>query len=792
MLKKIALYAMLFVLVAATTAGVVVFLNRKPKTSNIASVVTTEEEPSVLSSVVGASMSIENYKGKLNISSTDKTINLSGRFSVLDIATSPSAELSISGKLFGEDVNVRVKYKNDYIYLKYNNFGCKILAADLTDSAFINEIVEVVSMFVDTAGAGIDFDIDSILAALADIKEEETRNGYKIELSLPGIGDAVVETDKDYIPLNIEASNISLFGKNINLQISGQKDTASAVVVSSSEQNDYIDISAAKNMIVCIAKSVKNLPAKVDGELFLFGQKVDFSATVDNKFNIKLNAKYLNLNVELFYVNGSLYADVCGLKLKGTIAELIELCGTYSQIDVTKFLSELNLSGSGLTIAGIETSFEFDGGCVSNVAIDSAFASGILNFTYSEEGNVSQPNGYAAAMTFARAKTIVKSYVDLLKSNSFSLKAEGSASDINFNVSAYLKLNDRAIEDLYVGGKILNRSVYAYYKDNTAYISSEGIKVKFSNAFISDIWSYVSTLVNTDMPKIDISTVVGEQLKSLYLDANANISLELACGLEIDITNGTDEKYITVRGNAFGTDFNCNITLYSDGEALRLALDVLRPELYSDISDLSKTLTSAANTLLSENSVFKGSLTIDALDIAKLNIGVEIELDEITNDGCIKINLTNLPATCLITSTTKFKYSSQSVEIVVKGEKLAAKRFGVKSDSRTKLFERTYALKDLSADDIFDILGIGGMFGGAIRSSASSGGNGSTQNNILDMISIYRTQNGLLGDINTSNISGLKLAKFWFGTDNDEINTINALVLTDKSLVRVYLNLKKV
>ena len=296
------------------------------------------------------------------------------------------------------------------------------------------------------------------------------------------------------------------------------------------------------------------------------------------------------------------------------------------------------------------------------------------------------------------------------------------------------------------------------------------------------------------MPEVDFAEVAKQQISKLEIDKGGNIHIVLECGLSVEIMAQGENKLVVLKGKIVDVDIDASLAIYKKGNYFELAYKMLRPELYTDISSMSSTIKSVANTLTSASSCFKGDVSVDLIGMIKLKIGVELEIGDVTKGLNIKLKLSNLPSTCLVTDTTAFKYKSQRMELEFVGDSVTVKRYGVKKKSEDLRFNKTYNISSLSTNDIFDMFGIGGMFGGKIRKTANSAGSSSaTTSNISEIISLLKIQNGLLAQLNSSLLpSALKMAKVWFDTANEQINSINAFVLTQKSLVRVSMCLKKV
>ena len=800
MLKKLALYSILFIVVALTTAAGVVVFNKTPQANNNSFVLETAE-PTALSSVMSAAMNIDSYTGSLKIYSTDKTIDVVGSFTLSDLSQNPKANVFLEGQAFGKSFVVNIKYIDEYIYVLYNNaLGLKVAAKDLTDKQFIDEIVGIASNFIKTDSV-IDFDTDKILASLNDVEEKETEKGFSISISLPDIGEFIVETDKDYIPTSVTGSNIKLFGKTISLDIHGSQGAISSITTSNVEENDYIDVSSAKSMLSGVIKTLKQMPFVLSGKIVVFGQSIDLSVFVDNNLNMVADVSYANISAKLTYFNDYIYADICGAKLIGTFDELMELFGAYSGVDVERILSELSIRDSGFTVAGVKVDFEFFNNYITKIQFAHNVCSGEFNVQYLAPCHVASPSGYRNAITFTRATEIINSYINIFESNKVSFKVSGSLNyktEIPFSLACYINHNDLQLENAFLGGSFLEKSLYVYYKDEMAYVSYQNNKVKFSDAFAKNIFAYVRSLFDVELPEINYLELAKEQLQSLEISYDATtINIVLECGLTVDIFSKTNKKEIVIKGNAFGCQFDCLVELFDKGNHFESAFNTLTTFQYTDISGLDSVATSVASTVLSENSKYKGTLTLNLLGVVGYEIGVEVEINNLTKDYEVAISLTNLPTTALVTDTTTLNFSSQRLEIVAKQNTLFVKRYakGLFTGKEYVRLDKTYTITDLNVDSVFEMFGIGGIFGGKIKDAAKNASSSQkpTSSNILSYVKLFKLNNGLLVSLSESVLpSSLEYIYGWVETSNNQLSSIHANGATKEGTVSFSLNLQKV
>ena len=792
---------MLFVLVTLSTAAVVVFLNHKPNKPKPGTIATTEENMA-LTNLMNATMGVDNYKGQIKLTSTDGTVDLSGSFSVLDLSNNARADVTISGAAFGKSINLEVKYKSDYIYATYGNFGLKIKAADLTDEEFLNEIIGLVSKFVNT-DTNINFDVDKIMQDLAEIKVEDTKDGHKLSFSLTGLGDVVILTDADYLPVYIDAPAINLLGKTFNIYVEGQHGAAAEVMVSENEEQNYIDVSASKEMITGIIKTIKQTPFTVVGQVNLLGQPINVSFIVDSETNISGSLTLggaTNINIDLVFFDGEVFVNACGAKLKGSLNELIYLFGAYFDADINALLSSLSLGKTSMSIAGVDFNFTLENGYLSSASFEHALANGTLAIANTLPAKVKKPVGYENVLTFTQAKAIVESYTSIINSDKISFSANGSISNnpLNFGVNGFIKLNKSGVEGAFVGGSALGKSVCAWYRDQKAYISFESNRICFTTQFASEVIEKIITIVGGTMPNIKTDVLINMALgevESLSIDNDGTITLTLFSGITAELRTKSNCKEFKVVGKFHGIPVDCTFVLYNLTTKYEGSYNTLRPDVYEDVSAYSNIVEAFVNTVADGKTEFEGSIDINLLGLIKYQIGISFEVTRDGKDFSFVLKLTNLPSTALITKTTILKHASQSVVLSYSNGKLSAKRYGQKKKGSDLLFQKTYKLQEITTNDIFDIFGIGGTFGSKVKEAVEAAKNNTKQTlvrkNINSLVKLNHIQNGIFVELcNSALPDALVLANVSIKTQNGRLSTISANLATEGYyvIVNAYLN----
>ena len=726
MFKKIGLYTLLFIVVTLSTATVVVFMNKQPNVVKNEPVISEQEM--TLTNIMNATMTMENYYASFILKSDDNDIDLSGAISILDLAGTPSANCKIKGNLLSKEVNISIKYKDSVIYFNYNGFGIKVLSGDVV------EIFEIVYSLISDQTSKIDFNIESLLSNLEKVQIEETAENYNLSIEIPSVGPVNIKANKNYLPIWIEANEISLFGKNLQFSLNAHPGKASSVSLSYAEQNDYINLSNSKNLIKSIINTFTKSTTILEGYLDFFGVSIGTYIFIDKDFNVKAKLTLGNLLVELYYYDKYIYINALGTKIKCELSELLELAGTYFNIDGIFNDLNLDLSETNFSISGFSFDFVVEDNHIRQIKMSQTDdslkdpISGVFNVSNFFTSSIVPPQNYEDAFTVNEIKDLLYSYLEILQSDEYSFIANGNLEELNFDLNGYILMNNQSLKRVFFGGKISNNLLNVWYKNGYTYVASEIVRVKFNNAFSSNMLNYLSTVFNIQIPTevnlTDIVDLLSGELEILNIEKDGTIYLKLKTGIELTINKSSDSTTIKIVGSMYGKSLNTSICLFKETDKNKIYTNMLLENVYEDFSDYADESQAVLNTLMNDYNLFSGELIVRGLcniaDWVKLGIKIETWYKNGKLEFCIEIS--NFPTTCIFTDTSVFNYKKQSIRIFYKDGNLNVKRIGIKTfggDEELR-FEKNYKLKDLSVSSFYEIFGFGGIMGNKIKKMLDS------------------------------------------------------------------------
>lgn len=769
MFKKIGLYSLLFVMVTLSTAAVIVFLNRQPNV-NLVKKPTTQEDMTI-TNIMNATMSLDNYRATLEAQSSDKDIDLSGYISVLDLTGVPSADIYISGKFLDQPITIRAKYKNEWIYASINNFGLKIKSGDVA------EIFEIVSTLLTKDSSGDGFSLDSILSSLENMKVDKKQDSYNVSLKMPNIGDISLVADKDYIPSIIKSENITVLGKNINFSLNGKRGAAGSVSLTSSEQKDYIDLSSSKEMIIGIANTLGGSPMVVEGSVNVFGQNADLSFIMDKNANIYGTLSLNNINVEIYYYNKELFIDACGTKIRCDLDDVFDILAPYFKLDLNELLKQFNISKNTLCVAGMDFNFDVKNNYISGVQFSHKLVSGSLTVSNTLPVMVNAPTGYESALTSSEVVNVLNKYAYLLEENEFSFAINGNFGAAKLNLNGYLTRSDDKLGRIYIGDRINSLPIHFWNVNNMSYLLADGLKVKFNNTFSSNMLNYVSDKFGLEMPDLNqIVEILSKMVQSLDVQKDGKICATLEGGLVVELEEKADCVFLKIDGNYLNEEVNISISLYNNSSLNKTLYYSLMPSGYTDMSSYDNLAQSAINTLTNSHNVFVGNVSIKALDIIKINIGIKLETWFVNNKFEFKLTLDNLPTTEIFTDAALCKYKSQKSVLTYKDGKLHLVRTAKTiSNKEVVRLDRNYTLKDISMNMLIDILGLGGWMEDTIKDMFNGiGQGGGTTFSPNTLFALEKVDSGFAAALKTSLLAKeLSDTNLTLITKNNQIDTIS-------------------
>ena len=784
MLKKIGLYSLLFVVVALSTAAVIVFLNKQPNFGETE--IPVVEQDMTLTNIMNATMNIDNYYGELELSNTSKTIDISGNVSLIDLAGKPSGQIVLNGKVNGADVRVRAKYKNNMIYASINNFGVQVAAGDLV------ELFEFATTVLPTGDTSILLDVDALLADLQSMQVTESENDISLALTLTGVGDVSLVANKDYLPISVSAKNIQLLGETFNLSFKGEQGKANAITVTTAESTSYINLSESKNLIKGLVNTAVNAPIILDGQVEIFGQTVFANILVDKQLNAKGTISLSNLSVDVLFFDEKLYLDVCGAKIVCSLDEMLELAAPYFNVDIEELLATLKLSKTSLSISDFKCDFGVDGDYVTSVNFSNELLNGQFSLTNTLPLSISKPEGFDEAISAKQVLEVVNEYYPLLTQNEFSLSIDGSFSNLAFDLNGYAKLDNNQIKQLYVGNKINSSTFHLWNDGKKSYVMFDTVKVKFDNAFATDMFEYAKDKFGIEMMTIDelLDLMTGE-LKSLQIEADGRICVGLKSGVFVEVYQSADDVYVKLNAQIAGETLDATVCVHQNNSKNKSIFGTLSPMAYQDLSGYASCAQDAIDTLINGHNKFSGSLVVTGPNGKCKFIEVSVELETWFNNGALEfaLKLDNLPASSLISGLPLFKYDHQTAYVTYRNGVISVKRTASNKKTTDVLLEKTYRMEELSLGVVEDLIGLDGLLGKYISKNLDKAPEQQAQLDFSKFVVLESVDNGLAAKLKTSTFAKqLSDASVLVKTANGFIDQMSVSL---NAWVNINLNLKR-
>ena len=516
--------------------------------------------------------------------------------------------------------DIRLAFIKDTIYVSIDELNFTATVADLGDlvSAISAIMGESAGASVQAAAAAASLsildkfegmDINEILAGL--IKSIETTNTtFAVTLNGETLGldsDLVISLGYGYYANEFSVSGFGMDGITANFTAK-LTDAAYSFDVS---QYEYISLANADALATAVANTITEIKTNktatlgVEANLVFNGKNISLAGSVayDNGLlyaDITATVDTVTLPIKAYYANDTIYADVSGLKVALSVADIMDLIagltGNTSSMEINlpfdidaimagdlsslslNFISTLSIgeTATNLTInktllgttRDITIRLNYTNGAITGVELGGIEISGIsasLNATlgltanipdlntaeYSNLGNITK--FVPAVMSFVDEITTTKTIAlntgitlqqgdknyglrGLIYANLSKLGAEFDIADLDI----YAKLNIQIEDKTY--------SVEARLVNGNAYVALEKLRVRAS---VSSLREFVDSIMQLlpNKPEIDTS-FVDEML--------AGSRIEAILGGDYSVINGEMIKAIELTENAM------NLTLSND------------------------------------------------------------------------------------------------------------------------------------------------------------------------------------------------------------------------------------
>lgn len=640
-----------------------------------------------------------------NADGSDKTLDVSIKINDNELAGLVSLNIS-------DLQNVKVKALLDDLYVEYGD-SLYISLGGLKVKGKIDDITDLISILTNATDKSDNVEensnqidasqiISDINNAELTYNDDETEIAALAKISLLGIE----------IPLNFKFSHIndtySLISANVNLTIDDIAIEVNASEATSTiptiDTADFMEIKNIDYIVKSIAevleskKMTVNLSTKYDNININGDVRLDFNDEIraDVDINISYNEKSLQLNLK--YLNETIYLNFENIYLKLTIEDLkllIEKYGNDSitidndfnlnqiikallELDYNKLLKKVELNESETEIVvGLKelndklTDLKLLISKDENLSLSVIYDSLVLNATIipTIEKEIEVQDDFYSNLKYI--DFIIDSALDIYKNKQVAIKLEAKYEEITINVDAEIDfVNELKLHAIVILSNSENsQTIDLYFVGDIVYVSLANINLKIT---IDDL----KTLLNKFGVEIDINTAsdvsisgiintilsidFNELIKSLVINED-NVSLE------VDLSQFTDlisEITATISKNENGLDVSLSLfDITGSIEAKEVSVEV--PELdYQDLKFIDfvvdDVLTIINNKSLSANieATIKDILVSAIIDIdynngLKFSANVNLLCDDknynillhylsINNDGAFYLDYNDL------------------------------------------------------------------------------------------------------------------------------------------------------
>lgn len=489
-------------------------------------------------------------------------------------------DIDISVNIASMDIAARigkltVQYSGDRVYLTLNNIKGYLSTAkfaELMQNEAVSGLLGGLELPDFSAILGGD-----ILSTVFGNCEMTTTDGIvcihlPFELSGIGIDASLYINDEDKTLSGIQGV-ITAFGKTISIAAEPVEFTPPAI------DDGYSDLSGAVDYIAAALNTVQgNTSYRINGNIAFNDTAIGIDAYLNTSNGIAAEAviSVLGTDVTVKYLNDTIYAEIGGIKLKATIAELPELIATVQQllgIDMSQIAKYIKMFipsdiqgilalldsvqvtdeafniGLKVLACPINLTLEKSNDMLSGIALDMNMnILGLVSFTASADLDISVPE--SREITCQGDYTPVTDLVELIDSIMPYVQADGLSlvADATIGIGtqniiaglnadiAYIK-SDNSISGVNAAAdiRIKDRTLKVTYFNDIIYAALNDIKIKSSASALGDIISAATSALGVSLSNGSIN--VNDILSNASLtvkDGELRVTVNLS-GNRIDI-----------------------------------------------------------------------------------------------------------------------------------------------------------------------------------------------------------------------------------------------------------------
>ncbi len=638
-------YFLCYVAITLSTAvGVVVYQSNSAgsvSNGNLAGSTVGQVENNLME-VVTNLMDLESFNVNSSVSLTDTTkpsstpididfnidINLGTGFS--SIEADGVFDIALDNKTF----DVAIRFVDNTFYVSALDQDIQFTASGLVEG--IGGVLALLDVDLPLDSSLMEnFDVTALLGYMGEYKEVETETGYNINLEFMGYDIAMV-CDNLFNLNSVVIENMAIEGFKIDLNLG--LETYEQKVEITKPQHSFINLDTVTSLVNMTQDVLENNFVMADISASYEGINLDFNAKADfsDNFIMSLTTPAFD-GINFSFKNGSLYANVGNLKVKGRAAdistiidfvngdlraniesispEIVEtitsktneitssISNELKNIDANKLLDYIDY----LTISDNQIIIDIPSTAKVVIDIESGYITSITANAYGVDLTIDNISFEKQAIeintndfvdfdkVFPTFKTFVNTLFTKGISGTMTFGRGNKTNSLNYGIR-YTNHFETSFDTT-----ILNKTVSVVSDNSKVYLMVDGIKVNVDLAEYQTIIDYINETFNQnislpsfEMPEIDPYTMVVGAISSIdYLKAiDSGIELSIG-GIVIQIIS--NENYIqtlNVKYNDYS--FALNITGYGEVELFDIDKDDYL--VFSDLTNYVDKATSFANS----------------------------------------------------------------------------------------------------------------------------------------------------------------------------------------------------
>lgn len=684
-MKKFIICTIIFLSVFLGTATCVVvdgYYNYEHNKNNQSTAPVQNPNSSVLTSLASNVLGLEQFSGEFTLKDNN-SINLSGTFAI-ENKSSQIIDVTIKGNCGTYIVDADIQYKNNLIFINFNNSKIKLSTNDIKEA--INAITEVIE--TESSAKLPKIDTNTLLGFLDKIVITETETGQIIELNVPDLCDLYLLTNKESIPTHILINNINVANNKFSLEVNCKQQTNIAQI----NEEEYLSLSPAIEYIKPTLLALNENNLAISGQIIFNGNTFFIDSTIKNKSKMSGKVSFGNYSLLFELKNNYLLVELFGKVFKLTLDDAPEILSLLSTLQTNTAIEQTDLKTiiSNLTIKPYVKNDELSAIDITAENFDATFE---ISKTYFDAISIEEVD----TKSIKDLQAAINNFKKII-SNEYSLDIDIKNANLTANGSLYLSHNNTKLEKLYFLGNILDTPTSIYIENNYSYCNINNLKFKLTNQSINNIANIVLSIISNPETTLDLSIL--EELKFINnIDFNGKTIKYKTTDISAEISSYN--SFYKAKINFDTTTITS--TIYPNGTYKYLSKSLVKEE-YKDYSEVSDLLSATIKTFEENQLQYHGNISLSLFDVKIKDVGIDVSVDR--NDNKLDIILTNLPNNSILTYLSSINYVGQTCHLTITEHtvKIYTTTTTRLTGREVVLANKTIPLSEFSIDNLYDIL----------------------------------------------------------------------------------------